>query len=257
MRGRLPWQAIGLATLTLAFLVVPFAALLARAAWSDLGADVAGADSALVLSLVVSLTAAALSLLGGIPLAWALARGRFRGKALVRGAVLLPLVVPPVVGGVALLAAFGRSGWMGQWLDAWLGLVLPFSLPGAVIAATFVALPFVVITAEAGFAAVDHRLEEQARSLGAGPARVFARVTLPLSRSAVAAGAVLAWARALGEFGATITFAGNLPGRTQTLPLAIFLRLETDPQQAIALSLVIVVVSLAVLMAARRAWRRP
>jgi molybdate transport system permease protein len=157
---------------------------------------------------------------------------------------------------VALLLAFGRRGLVGAWLDQAFGIQLPFTLAGAVLAETFVALPFLVIAAEAGFRQVDTRLEQAAATLGASRLRVFARITLPLAAPALGAGAALCWARALGEFGATITFAGNLPGRTQTLPLAVYVALETHPEAAFAMSLVLLGVALAVLVALRENWLR-
>jgi molybdate transport system permease protein len=167
---------------------------------------------------------------------------------------MLPIVLPPVVGGVALLLAFGRRGLVGRWLEQLFGITLPFTTAGAVLAETFVAMPFFVLTVEGALQGMDHRLEEAARTLGAGPWTVFRRVTLPLVRPSLVAGAVLCWARALGEFGATITFAGNFPGRTQTIPLAVYVALESRPQAGIVLSLVLLGVSLAILVALRRRW---
>ena len=166
------------------------------------------------------------------------------------------MVLPPVVGGVALLLAFGRRGLLGQWLDRGFGIRLPFTMLGAVLAEAFVAMPFLVITAEAAFGAIDSRYEEAARTLGAGRWTVMRRVTLPLAAPSLVAGTVLCWARALGEFGATITFAGNFPGRTQTMPLAVYLALESRPESAIVLSLVLLAVSLAVLIGLRDRWLR-
>jgi molybdate transport system permease protein len=190
----------------------------------------------------------------GIPLAWVLARVDFPGRSLVRSLVLLPMVLPPVVGGAALLFAFGRTGLIGRPLYEGTGILLPFSLSGVVAATTFVALPFLVVTVEAGLRSADRRYEEAAATLGAGRWTVFRRITLPMVTPSVVAGAVLCWARALGEFGATVTFAGNLQGRTQTMPLAVFLALESDRDAAIALSLVLVAVSLAVLVPLRDRW---
>jgi molybdate transport system permease protein len=170
--------------------------------------------------------------------------------------VLVPVVLPPVVGGAALLFTLGRTGVLGGPLYDLTGLVLPFSFAGVVVAVTFVALPFVVLTMEAAFRSVDPGFESAAETLGASPWRVFRRVTLPLVRSSLGAAALLAWARAFGEFGATITFAGNLPGRTQTLPLAVFVALESDREAAVAISLVMVVVALAVLVLLRDRWWR-
>ncbi len=243
------------AGLAVVFLALPLAGLLARAPWSSLGSRLTAgpARTALLLSLECSLGALALSLLLGVPLAWLLARTRFRGQALVRALVTLPLVLPPVVGGVALLTAFGRSGVLGPAL-AEIGVTLPFTTAGAVLAETFVALPFLVLTLEGALAGLDGRHEDVAATLGAGQLTVFRRVTLPSVAPALAAGSALAWARALGEFGATVTFAGNLPGRTQTLPLLVYLALQEDPAAAVALSLVLLAISLVVLIALRGRW---
>jgi molybdate transport system permease protein len=188
----------------------------------------------------------------GVPLAWVLARLRFPGRNLLRGLTTLPMVLPPVVGGVALLLAFGRRGLLGAPIAGGTGLSLPFTTPGVIVAESFVAMPFLVITVEAGLRSMDARFEDAARTLGAGRWTVFRRVTLPLIGPSLAAGAVLAWSRALGEFGATITFAGNFPGTTQTAPLAIYIDLESGQlPSAVILSLVLVVVSLVVLVALR------
>ncbi|MDP9070386.1 MAG: ABC transporter permease [Actinomycetota bacterium] len=235
---------------------LPLAGLLWRAPWSDAWGELTDPRvlTTLRLSLVTTLAATAVSCLLGMPLAWVQARVVYRGRALVRALTTLPMVVPPVVGGVALLLAFGRRGLVGQWLDRGFGVRLPFTLAGAVLAEAFVAMPFFVVTVEAGLRSMDQRLEEAARTLGAGRWTVFRRVTLPLVRPALVAGAVLCWARALGEFGATITFAGNLPGKTQTVPLAVFEALQSRPEAAIVLSLVLLGVSLAVLVGLRDRW---
>jgi molybdate transport system permease protein len=193
----------------------------------------------------------------GVPLAWVLARAQFPGRALVRALVTLPMVLPPVVGGTALLLAFGRRGLVGEPLNDATGLVLPFSAWGVVLANTFVAMPFLTLTVEGALRNLDPRYESAAATLGARPFAVFRRVTLPLIAPSLGAGIVLCWARALGEFGATITFAGNLEGRTQTLPLAVYVALERDRDTAVALSLVLVVVSLTVLVVLRDRWWRP
>jgi molybdate transport system permease protein len=193
----------------------------------------------------------------GLPLAWVLARAEFPGRRLARAVVTLPMVLPPVVGGVALFLAFGRSGLVGQHLDDWFGIRLPFSTAGVVVAETFVAMPFLVVAVEGALRSTDPRYEEAAATLGARRLTVFRRVTLPLIAPAVAAGAALSWARAIGEFGATITFAGSFPGTTQTMPLAIFARFESgDLGGTIALSLVLVGVSIAVLVGLRDRWLR-
>jgi len=212
------------------------------------------AVTALRLSLLASLSATAIAIVLGVPLAWMYARVAFPGRAVLRALTVLPMVLPPVVGGVALLAAFGRRGLVGGWLEQLFGIHLPFTTAGAILAETFVAMPFLVITIEAGLRGMDLRFEEAARTLGASRWTVLWRVTLPLVRPSLVAGAVLCWARALGEFGATITFAGNFPGRTQTMPLAVYLALETNPDAAIMLSLVLLVVSLAVLIGLRDRW---
>jgi molybdate transport system permease protein len=206
------------------------------------------------LSIRTSLAATALSVVFGVPLAWLLARVDFRGRGLVRALSTLSMVLPPVVGGVALFASFGRRGLFGQYLDEWFGIRLPFTTAGVVVAQTFVAMPFLVLTVEAALRQFDHRVEDAARTLGATRWYVFSRVTLPGIRPALIAGAVLAWARALGEFGATITFAGNFPGTTQTMPLATYLALETDPGEAIVIALVLISVSLLVLIGLRDRW---
>jgi molybdate transport system permease protein len=229
-----------------------------RAPWGHVGQELASEEavSALRLSLVCSLCATALSIVLGLPLAWTQARIAFPGTILLRALVTLPIVLPPVVGGVALLLAFGRRGLVGRWLDP-LGIRLPFTTAGAVLAETFVAMPFFVLTIEGGLRSLDLRLEEAARTLGASRWTVFRRVTLPLVRPSLVAATLLCWARALGEFGATITFAGNFPGRTQTLPLAVYLALESRPEAGIVLSLVLLAVSLAVLVGLRRRWLGP
>ncbi len=249
--------AVTLAALATLLLLFPLAALAWRAPWSALWDDLTGAEArtALRLSLVCSVWATGMALALGLPLAWVLARVDFPGRRLVRALALVPLVLPPVVAGVALLLAFGRRGLAGQYLHDWFGVQLPFTTAGAAVAEAFVALPFVVITGEAAFRAVDRRYEEAARTLGARGATVFRRVTLPLTWPALAAGAVLAWARALGEFGATITFAGNSPERTTTIPLEVYTLLERGRlDAAIVLSLVLLAVSVGVLATMRSRW---
>ncbi|MCT7353280.1 molybdate ABC transporter permease subunit [Streptomyces sp. 15-116A] len=257
-RRRAPLPLLVPALLGLAFLLVPLLALLLRAPWRSLPEQLTSPEvwEALRLSLVCATAATALSLIVGVPLAWLLARTDFRGRGLVRALVTLPLVLPPVVGGVALLLALGRNGVVGQWLDEWFGITLPFTTTGVILAETFVAMPFLVISVEGTLRAADPRYEEAATTLGASRFTAFRRVTLPLIAPGIAAGSVLAWARALGEFGATITFAGNFPGRTQTMPLAVYLALQNDPAAAIALSLVLLAVSIAVLAGLRDRWMR-
>jgi molybdate transport system permease protein len=211
---------------------------------------------ALRLSVVASLAATAIGLILGVPVAWILARFEFPGRSLVRGVVTLPLVLPPVVAGAALLFALGRRGLVGEPLYDASGLLLPFSTWGVVVSTAFVAMPFMVITIEGALRNADLRFEGAASTLGAGRWTVLRRVTLPMIRPSLLAGMVLTWARAFGEFGATITFAGNLQGRTQTLPLAVFVALETDRDAAVAISLLMVAVSLVVLVALRERWWR-
>lgn len=257
-RARFPVSLLIPAVLGLVFITIPGLTLVVRAPWSDLAgvADDASLGTALRLSLVSAAAATGLSLVVGVPLGWLLARVDFRGRSLVRGVALMPLALPPVVGGLALLLAFGRRGLFGEPLEA-LGVVLPFTLGAAVLAQTFVALPFVVLAAEGAVRAVDPGLEETAASLGASPLRVFFRVTVPMARPGLVAGAALAWARALGEFGATLVFAGSVRDRTQTLPLAVFEVLQTDRDAAVLLALVLVAASVAVIVALRGAFMSP
>jgi molybdate transport system permease protein len=237
------------ATLGALFLALPLAGLLIRAPWGrmlDL-VTTPTARTALSLSLQCSLGALGLAVVTGVPLAWLLARHDFPGKTLLRAVVLVPLVLPPVVGGIALLLAFGRNGIVP--------LHLAFTTWGAMAAEAFVAMPFLVLAVEGAIASLDTRFEDVASTLGAGPLTTFRRVTLPLIAPGLTAGAALAWARALGEFGATITFAGNLPGETQTLPLAVYVALQQDQEAAVALSVLLLALSAAVLFALRGRWR--
>jgi molybdate transport system permease protein len=245
--------AVALAAL---FFALPLSGLVARTPWAQVGTMLASRPivDALVLSLQCSVLAALLSATFGLPLAVWLAAGTDRLRTVVRVLVTLPMVVPPVVGGFALLLAYGRNGIVGAPFDAWLGVVLPFTTAGVVVAETYVAMPFFVLTVEAGMRAFDRRYADAAATLGASPWRVFRTVTLPMIAPSVKAGLVVAWARALGEFGATITFAGNLQGQTQTMPLAVYRALETDVDAAIVLSLVLVVVSAVLLFVLRRQW---
>jgi molybdate transport system permease protein len=253
-----PAPVLVVAAVTVAFFALPLAGLLWRAPWSSAWGYLTddSAVTALRLSLWCSACATALSLLFGVPLAWVLARSNIPGRGVMRALCTLSMVLPPVVGGVALFFALGRRGIVGQYLDRWFDVRLPFTTAAVVIAQTFVAMPFLVITVEAALRQVDPRFDDAARTLGASRWYTFRRVTLPAIRPALAAGAVLAWARALGEFGATITFAGNFPGTTQTMPLAVYLSLETNPEQAIVLALVLITISFAVLVALRDRWFR-
>jgi molybdate transport system permease protein len=245
----------GLAAVAALFFVFPLIGLLSGAPWGHITEVITSKSAldALGLSLIASLFSTVIALTFGFPLAWLLARGSFRGKGLLRGLTTLPMVLPPVVGGIALLLAYGRRGIIGEPLDKAFGISLPFTLAGVIVAESFVAMPFFVLTVESGLRSMDVRLEEAARSLGASRSMVFRRVTLPLIWPSLAAGTVLTWARALGEFGATITFAGNLPGVTQTMPLAIYINQSSNrTDEAIALSLVLVLVSLVVMVFRRQ-----
>ncbi|MFK3983854.1 ABC transporter permease [Micromonospora sp. NPDC050397] len=253
---RVPVALLVPAALGLLFLVLPLIGLLVRTPWSTLPQRLAepGVLTALWLSLQTATLATLLCLAFGVPLAWLLARVEFPGRRVVRALVTVPLVLPPVVGGVALLLVFGRRGLLGGWLDATFGITLPFTTTGVVLAEAFVAMPFLIIAVEGALRGADTRYEEAAATLGAGRWTTFTHVTLPLVAPGIAAGAVLCWARALGEFGATITFAGNFPGRTQTMPLAVYLALETDLESAIVLSLILLTVSVAILASLRDRW---
>lgn len=252
-RSGFPAAMTALATVAVFLLVVPLVALAWRTPWGDIGSlitDPQVAD-ALRVSLEASLWSLALATVLGVPLAWVLARLDFPGKRWLRALATLPMVLPPVVAGVALLLAFGRRGLVGEPIAEVSGFSLPFTMAGVVVAGTFVSMPFLVVTLEAAFRSVDRRFEEAAATLGGRRGFVFLRVTLPMVLPSLGAGMALCWARALGEFGATITFAGNLPGRTQTMPLAVFLQLESKPEAAYLLSFLLLAVAVGVLVAAR------
>ncbi len=258
-RGRrvgLPVPVLILAIIAVVFFALPLIGLLWRAPWSNAWRYLTEDDAltALRLSMICSLWATGLSIVFGVPLAWLLARVEFPGRGVVRALCTLSMVLPPVVGGVALFFALGRRGIVGQYLDQWFGVTLPFTTAGVVIAQTFVAMPFLVITVEASLRQLDRRIEDASRTLGASRWYTFRRVTMPAIRPGLTAGAVLAWARALGEFGATITFAGNFPGTTQTMPLAVYISLETNPEEAIVLALLLIAISFAVLVGLRDRW---
>ena len=239
------------------FLVLPLFGIVRRVAWTSLWEQLTSTQvtEALRLSLLASVLATLCALILGFPLAWLLARAHFRGRALLRALVTLPMVMPPVVGGIALLGVYGRTnGLLGSFLFDTFGVQVTFSLTAVVIAETFVALPFLVLAIEGGLRSIDPRHEEAAAVMGAGPWQRMSHVTFRLLRPSLVAGVAVAWARALGEFGATITFAGNIEGRTQTTPLAVYMLLESEPEAAYALSLVLVVVCVAVLFALRDQW---
>ncbi|HIW30374.1 MAG TPA: ABC transporter permease [Candidatus Luteococcus avicola] len=243
-------------------LVLPLGSLLLGVDWAGLPRTLAQRPvvQALRLSLWTSAVATLLCLVLGIPLAWWLADSATRGPlrrrvaGFVRTCVTLPLVLPPTVAGVALLTAFGRKGVVGHLLYQWSGLALPFTSVAVVLSQAFVAMPFLVVSLEGALAQRDQALEEAAWTMGADEWRTVRHVVLPMALPALAAGTVLCWARALGEFGATITFAGNLPGVTQTLPLAVYLAMQDDPAQARAMSVVLLVVAGVVIAGMRGRW---
>lgn len=257
--SRRSWAALAVlapVAVAVVLLALPLLGLLLRAPWPRLLERLSSPATlaALRLSLVCSLAAALCAVVLGFPLASWLAGGASRARTAVRALLVLPMVLPPVVGGVALLLAFGRNGVAGAPLERLLGISLPFTTGAVVLAETYVAMPFFVLTAEAGLRSFDRRYAAAAATLGAGPWRALRTVTLPMVAPSLRAGLLVAWARALGEFGATITFAGNLEGRTRTMPLAIYQALETEPEQAIALSLVLVAVSVLALFGLRGHW---
>ena len=243
----------GLATL---LLLVPLVAMFAAADWQALPGHLTSpaALDALRLSLVTSTVAIVFCLLLGLPLAWLLARVDFGGRGAVRALVTVPLVLPPVVAGVALRSAFGRTGIVGEPLLEWTGFAFPFTTYGVVLAHVFVSMPFVVIAIEGALRSADPRYDEAAATLGATRWTTFHRVTVPLAMPGVIAGTVLGWARSLGEFGATITFNGNYPGTTQTMPTLIYVTRQADQDAAISMSLLMLLVSVGVLVALRDHW---
>ncbi|MDQ1527257.1 MAG: molybdate transport system permease protein [Microbacteriaceae bacterium] len=253
---RLLWLPAGVA---LCFLVLPLVAMVARTPWGTLPGQLfsPAVGAALWLSLVSAFSATALCLVLGVPLAWVLARSTTWPavpRRLLRALVLVPLVLPPVVGGIALLLLLGRNGIVGVYLDQWFGITIPFTTAAVVIAEAFVAMPFLVLAVDGALRGADRRFEDVAATLGASRWYIFRRVTLPLIAPGVTAGAVLCFARALGEFGATITFAGSLPGVTQTMPISAYLAMQSNPDGAIILSLLLLVVSIAVLVSLRDRW---
>lgn len=256
--GFVPQVLLVPAVVGMLLLLLPLAALVGRVEWSTLWADITSpaAVSALALSLVTGLVATALCVVLGVPLALVIARSGRRLAGVLRALVTVPLVLPPMVGGIALLFLFGRTGWLGGALSD-LGLQLPFSTAAVVIAQTFVALPFLVLAVEGALRTAGVRYEETAAALGAGRWTILRRVTLPLAAPGLVAGTVLCFARAIGEFGATALFAGNAPGVTQTMPLAIYTAFNgsgVTQGTAVALSLVLLATALAVLLLVR-AWR--
>jgi molybdate transport system permease protein len=254
--GKVPWLLAAPALLALLFLILPLLGLLIRAPWPDAWQVITDdqAVQALRLSLITATVSMLIAMVLGVPLAWLLARSGLPGLGVLRALITVPLVLPPVVGGVALFTILGRSGLLGRPLFELTGFAFPFTPYAVVLAQVFVALPYLVLSVEGALRTADSRYEEAAATLGARPMTVFSRVTLPLIGPGVAAGAVLAWARALGEFGATITFAGNFPGTTRTMPLEVYLALETDPGAALMLSVLLLAVSVLVLVLLRDRW---
>lgn len=255
-----PWLLVPPAVIGAVLLVLPAIALVVRAPWSKLGSiysEYRFWDS-LRISIETSVEVVVISVLLGTPLAWVLARRSFMGKSVLRAAVTLPLVLPPVVGGIALFFALGSNGLVGRYLEEWFGWSLPFTQPGIVVAGTFVSMPFLVVTVEGAFRTADRGLEEAAATLGASRWRVFSRVTVPMVTPSLAAGSVLCWARAVGEFGATTIFGGNIPGKTLTMPVLVLrvFQVSGDPEGATALSLPLMAVAIVVLVALRDRWLR-
>ncbi|KAA9131214.1 ABC transporter permease [Microbacterium caowuchunii] len=256
--GLMPRSLAVPAVIAVAFLVLPLVALVTRVRWSTFWADITSptALSALGLSLGTGFTATVLCLLAGVPLALTIARAPARPAAFLRALVTIPLVLPPMVGGVALLFLFGRNGWLGEALAAW-GLRVPFSTSAVVLAQAFVALPFLVLALEGSLRATGTGYEQAAATLGAGRWTILRRVTIPLAAPGLVAGTVLCFARAIGEFGATALFAGNAPGTTQTMPLAIYTAFNgagVSQSSAVALALLLLVTAVLVLFLVR-AWR--
>jgi molybdate transport system permease protein len=254
--GRLPLVLLVPAVLAGALLVLPTVSLMVKTPWGDvLGQATSTAVlQALWLTALASVATVVACVLLGTPLAWLLARVDFPGRSLLRAAVLVPLVLPPVVAGVALISALGRTGLVGRWLYDWFGLSLPYTTTAVVIAHTFVSIPFYVLSVEGALRASGEQLDLVAATLGADRWTTFRRVTLPLALPGVVAGAALAWARSLGEFGATITFAGNYPGTTQTMPSKIYTALQSEPDVARTLSMILLLASVGVLALLRNRW---
>jgi len=262
---RPPWLIVPPALIGVVFIVLPTIGLLIRAPWSGLARIYSRSDSssqidvgaALSLSAITSLIATAGSLVLGVPLAWVLARTRWPGLSVLRAAVTMPLILPPVVGGLALLLTLGTHGVVGQHLFGWFGWEIPFTRVAIVLAQMFVAMPFLVVTMEGAFRTGDRGLEEAAATLGASRSRTFTHVTLPLVLPSLAAGTVLCWARAFGEFGATMIFAGSVIHHTQTGSTAIWLGFQASTEDAVALSLPMMLIAVLVLALLRDRWLRP
>lgn len=254
--GRPPVVLLLPAAVAVVLLVLPLISLVLDTPWADFVDQVSSPQvlDALWLTALASAATVVSCLLFGTPLAWLLARIEFPGRSLLRAAVTVPLVLPPVVAGVALVTALGRTGLVGRLLFEWFDLTVPYTTSAVVISHTFVSMPFYVLSVEGALRTAGDGLDVVAATLGANRWTTFRRVTLPLALPGVVAGAVLAWARSLGEFGATITFAGNYPGTTQTMPSKIYTALQSDPQVARTLSMVLLVFSILVLALLRNQW---
>ncbi|WP_248580685.1 ABC transporter permease [Nocardioides sp. InS609-2] len=254
--GRAPVLLVVPAGLATLLLTVPLVAMVAATNWPDLPTQLRSEPlrEALWLSLVTSTAAVSICLVFGLPLAWVLARVDFRGRGVLRALVTVPLVLPPVVAGVALRTAFGRTGFLGKPLLEATGFGFPFTTWGVILAHVFVCMPFVVISIEGALRSTNPEYDAAAATLGATRWTTFRRITVPLAMPGIVAGAVLGWARSLGEFGATITFNGNYPGTTQTMPTLIYVKRQSDQDAALALSLVMLLVSVIVLLSLRDRW---
>lgn len=252
---RAPVLAVA-AALGALFVALPVLGIVVRMPWSETGSILGSGTvrNAAWLSLQTSLVAAVIATVLGVPLAWVMSRSRGRTVTLVRSVVITPMLLPPVVGGIALLTVFGRRGIIGSSLFEWWSVSVPFTRTAVVMAQVFVSLPFLVLAVESAFRQLDAGLEDAARTLGASPWRVFATVALPGARGAVGAGIALAWARSLGEFGASITFAGSFPGRTQTVPMAVYELVATDYEASLVLSFAMMAVAVVVIAALRDRW---
>ncbi len=239
-----------------AFVVLPLLGVALRLPWADAWslATSGAARRAALVSLQTSVVAALVAAVTGVPLGWWLARTRMRAVGLVRSVIVMPMILPPVVAGIALLSVFGRRGIIGQHLLDWWGVSIPFTRTAVVLAQVFVSIPFLVLAVESAFRQLDAGLEDAARTLGASPIRVFLTIALPGARPAIVAGVALAWARSLGEFGASITFAGSFPGRTQTLPMSVYELVSTDYPAALSVSFAMMLVSVLVIASLRGRW---
>ena len=255
-KSSIPWFLWVFSLVAILVVGLPLVGIFVRAPWADFLSLIREQTTrdAFLISVQTSLVATFICCICGVPLAWIFARRTSRVLDIVRTACVSPMVLPPVVGGIALLTAFGRRGIVGQYLYEWWGVSLPFTRSAVVLAQVFVSLPFLVVATETAFRHIDRGLEEAAQTLGASPTRIFFTVALPGARHAIGAGIALAWARALGEFGATITFAGSFPGRTQTLPMAVYELVAVNYQQSLVLSLIFVIISISVLLGLRDSW---